>query len=133
MGFTTRQTAATGVQSNGAALNGIQYDNNLILAAQGLGFNANNITTNTLLAIGTHDSRELICNSVTAITLTLPQAPSGNVGIRFYGVNIGSGAISYANATGVVINLDSQAPLTTPQWNGFELILVAANTYVRRV
>jgi hypothetical protein len=28
---------------------------------------------------------------------------------------------------------DSQAPLTTPQRNGFELILVAANTYVRRV
>jgi len=133
MGFTTRQTAVTGAQSNGAALNGIQYDNNMILLAQGLGLDANTIITNTLLTIGTHDSRELICNSASAITLTLPRAPSSNVGIRFYGTNIGSGAISYAAQSGVAINLDSQAPLTTSQWNGFEIILVAANTYVRRV
>jgi hypothetical protein len=54
------------------------------------------------------------------------------VGSRFYGTNIGVGAVSIANAANVILVGDATLPATITQYSSFDVIRVGANTYIRR-
>lgn len=134
MGYTSRSAAGVGFTTASSALTASQHDINLSLIARGLGLDPVTLNVATTLISANHEGREIICNNATAFTLTIPIDFTSNtaVGSRFYGTNIGVGAVTIANAANVILVGDATLPATITQYSSFDVIRVGANTYIRR-
>ena len=119
------QTVATLIAGTNITLTpaGSGASQTLTIAASGGGSAPSPVTLtgSTSLTEASHANRDLFVNSGSAVTLTLPLFASTPIGTKFYGVNEGAGAISFATSGGNVLQADAILPSTVAQWNAFEI------------
>jgi hypothetical protein len=116
-------------------LTAAQVDANFENVSRGLGLDPVTITATGNLTDTAHAGRELFVNSATAVTLTIRTQANGGPatpGTRIYGTNLNVGAITLAAESGSALTGDSALPSTIAQYGVFDVIVTAANAYLRR-
>lgn len=86
------------------------------------------ITASTVLTEVAHANRQLHVISGTPVTLTLPS--TATTGARFFGVNLGTGAVSVVKSGGVPVPANAILPSTIDQFSAFE-VWKTSSDYVR--
>lgn len=86
------------------------------------------ITASTVLTEVAHANRQLHVISGTPVTLTLPS--TATTGARFFGVNLGAGAVSVVKSGGVHVPANAILPSTIDQFSAFE-VWKTSSDYVR--
>ncbi len=77
------------------------------------------LAASTTLTEAAHAGRSLFVTSASAVTLTLPSTAA--TGARFYGVNLGAGAVSIVLSGGGAIPANALLPATIDQFSAFEV------------
>ncbi len=77
------------------------------------------LAANTNLTEALHAGRDLFVTSGTPVTLFLP--PTAATGARFFGVNLGAGAVSIVLSGGGAIPANALLPATIDQFSAFEV------------
>lgn len=133
MGIVARVTSAFGVTAKGSNLANTEVDTNMYLVSRGLGLDPVTITGTATLTSTAHEGRQLIFNSASAFTVTIALESAGGataLGARYYGVNIGAGAVTIAiSAGGTLTGVSS----TVAQNGAMTAIRTGLDTYVRIV
>jgi len=133
MGIVARITSAFGVTAKGSNLANTEVDTNMYLVSRGLGLDPVTLTGATTLTSAAHEGRQLIFNSASPFTVTIALEAAGGpttLGSRYYGVNIGAGAVTVAISGGGTLTGISA---TVAQNGGMTAIRTGTNTYVRTV
>lgn len=77
------------------------------------------ITASTQLTVEAHGNRELQVDSPTAVQLTLPA--SAPLGVKFFGTNLGPGAVTLRLSGGEPVPGSSILAATSAQFDPFEV------------
>lgn len=77
------------------------------------------ISSSTQLSVELHANRELLVNSPTAVELRLPALPE--VGVKFFGLNLGAGAVRMRKSDGSEVPGSAILPDASAQWEPFEV------------
>lgn len=86
------------------------------------------ITASTTLTQAAHANRQLHINSSAPVTLTLPS--SATLPCNFYGVNLGSGAVTIVQTGGTAVPANAILPSSIDQFSAFE-VWKTSSSYVR--
>lgn len=86
------------------------------------------INASTQLTVEAHGNRELQVDSATAVQLTLPA--SAPLGVKFFGTNLGAGAVTLRLSGGSAVPGSAILPASTAQFEPFE-VRARAGGFVR--
>lgn len=112
-----------GVAATGAQIAQIKAD--LGIYADGLPLA---LTGSTGLTAAAHANRRLEVSSPSPVNIDMPASPA--TGDRYFGVNLGAGAITLRTSAGGGLTGDASLPTTVTQYSPFEVWFTAGG-YVR--
>jgi hypothetical protein len=118
-----REAADQGAAQEIAIGSGLNLSGNVLSATGGGGgggvLTPVVLTGNTTLTEASHGNREIEVNSASPVTLTLPA--TATAGTRFFGTNMGAGAVSIVLDGGGAIPRNALLPATLDQFSAFEV------------
>lgn len=112
----------------GSTLNTSEMDGNFTHLESLIAATPVALTASTTLVEATHANRDLNTTSATAVTHTLPA--TATTGAKFYGTNLGAGALSIVLDGGGAVPRNALLPPTIDQYSAWE-VRRHASGYVR--